>query len=156
VTYLLTFNCYATRFPGDERGSVDRARGQLEPNPNLVQYSHRIMTQEPYQLDLLRAQAVLNAIREVSEYRDWDLLAAHARTTHVHLVADRLNDPDRTITDCKAYASRALTRLGFETSDRMRWSRGGSVRPLLSQQAVSAAIKYVMEQQGEPMAVYRV
>ncbi|MBI3678991.1 MAG: hypothetical protein HY235_01065 [Acidobacteria bacterium] len=70
MTYLLTFNCYGARVPGDERGWVERARGDHrggyhDPNPGLCQYCRQIMKQEQYQLDLPRARTVLQAIREV-------------------------------------------------------------------------------------------
>jgi REP element-mobilizing transposase RayT len=68
------------------------------------------MPEAPYQLDLRRAQIVLIAIRETCRYRDWDLIAAHIRTTHTHLIVDRLENPDRTISQLNSYASRMLTK----------------------------------------------
>jgi hypothetical protein len=158
MTYLLTFNCYGMHLSGDDRGWVDRARGDhrgayQDPRPELLKHARRI-TEEPYQLDLPRARVVLGAIREVCHFRSWDLLAAHARTTHVHVVADGLSDPDRTLTDLKAYASRALKRHNTETAHFKHWARGGTTRALFTKDAVNAAIRYVVHQQGEPMAVY--
>jgi hypothetical protein len=113
------------------------------------------MPQEPYQLDAPRARVVLDAICEVCQYRGWDLVAAHVRATHVHIVVARLADPDRAISDFKCYASRALNQHGFETPDRKRWARGGSTRRLPIPDALRAAIQYVVESQGEPMAVFQ-
>jgi hypothetical protein len=154
MVYLLTFNCYGSRLPGDERGWVERARGEQrggyhEPNPSLNRYCRSAMKQEPYLLDLPKANIVLEAIREVCRFRDWDLITAHVRTTHAHVIVDRLQNVDRAIVDFKSYASRALGTDGCK-----RWARGGSTRPLSTPQAVSDAIKYVIDQQGEPMALF--
>jgi hypothetical protein len=107
MTYFLTFNCYGTWVPGDERGWVERARGNYRggyknPSADLAQHARKIMPQKPYQLDVPRAQVVLGAICEACQYRDWGLVAAHVRATHVHVIADRLGDPDRAISDSKA------------------------------------------------------
>jgi REP element-mobilizing transposase RayT len=158
MTYLLTFNCYGTHLPGVERGWVDRARGDhrgsyQDPRPGLLSHVRRI-SGASFQLDLVRSRIVLAAIRETCEFRCWDLWAAHIRTTHVHVVADGFADPDRVITDLKAYASRALRRHDFAAVQRKFWARGGSTRRLYTPEAVNAAIKYVADKQGEAMAVY--
>jgi hypothetical protein len=160
MSYLLTFNCYGTRVPGDERGWYDRARGSYrggyqDPNPSLAQYARKVMPQERYQLDVPRARIVLDAICEACQYRGWHLIAVHVRTTHVHVVAANLRDPDRAISDLKSYSSRALSQYGYETADRKRWARGGSTRELPTTEAVRAAIQYVVKGQGDPMAVFQ-
>ena len=114
------------------------------------------MTQEPYLADLRRGRIVLDAIHEVCRFRDWGLIAGHVRTTHVHLVVDGPRDPDRAILDFKRYASRALNASGLDPADRKRWERGGSSRHLVTDAAVSAGVKYVIEKQGAPMAVYMI
>ena len=158
MTYLLTFSCYGTCLPGDDRGWVDRARGNhrggyQDSSSGLVGYSLGVMKQQPYHLDLPRARTVLEAIHEVCRFRSWEILAAHIRTTHVHAVVGGC-DPERAILDFKSYSSRALSRQGFEAPERNRWARSGSTRYLATSEAIAAAITYVVDQQGEPMAVY--
>ena len=159
MTYLLTFNCYGTHVPG-EIGWVDRTRGNHrggyhEPSSGLARYSRRVMSQEMYSLDLARAKIVLDAIRETCRFRKWELLAAHVRTSHVHVVIDGFcGDPDSCVGDLKRYASRALHEAGREPRGRMLWARGGSTRSLRGAQAIDAAIKYVTNKQGEAIAVY--
>jgi REP element-mobilizing transposase RayT len=160
MTYLLTFSCYGTRVPGDERGWVDRPRGNCrggyhDPNADLARYSETVMAQEPYQLDLLRARMVLDAIQETCQFRGWDLIAAHARSTHVHVVVAGPANPDRAVRDFKSYSSRALNRHGSERVDRRRWARGGSTLQLSSVDAVREAVESVVDRQGDPMAVYQ-
>jgi hypothetical protein len=160
MTYILTFNCYGTRVPGDDRGWYDRScashrGGYQDPHVGLDRYARKIMLQEAYQLDIMRARVVLDAIREVCQCRSWDLVAAHVRTTHLHSIVAGLCNPDRAISDFKSYASRALNRHGFETAARTRWARGGSTRQLPNTEAVRAAIQYVVDGQGDPMAVFQ-
>ncbi len=56
--------------------------------------------------------------------------------------------------DLKAYSSRRLNQLGFDEPDRKRWARHGSTRWLWNRESVLAAIRYVVDKQGEKMAVY--
>jgi hypothetical protein len=156
MTYLLTFNCYGSHLPGDVRGSVDRLRGNhrggyLTPSTALVDSSRRLMRDAPYQMNFDDASLVLGTLREVCAFRNWNLLAAHVRTTHVHVVAGQISDANRAIADFKAYASRSLN---MRTGYARRWAREGSTRPLRTGEAISAAIRYVAESQGKPIAVY--
>jgi hypothetical protein len=117
VVYFLTFNCYGTHLRGYEKGSVDRARegrgGAIEPSAALVNYGKRTMTDAEARLDLDESFLVLSAIRKTCAFRHWTLLAAHIRSTHVHLVVDGSMEASCAIRDFKAYASRALNGSGF-------------------------------------------
>jgi len=54
----------------------------------------------------------------------------------------------------KSYASRCLNRMGPDEPTRKRWAKHGSTRWLWKPTQVSAAIRYVAAEQGEPMAVF--
>ena len=112
------------------------------------------MNQEPYRLDAIRRQVLLAALLQVSSHRAWTLLAAHVRTNHVHVVVEADQTPERVMNTFKAYASRALNRLGLDHAGRQRWARHGSTRRLWTRAAVSAAVHYVICEQGEAMAVF--
>jgi hypothetical protein len=56
--------------------------------------------------------------------------------------------------DLKSYASRILNRAAPDAPDRKRWARHGSTRWLWDRKSVSAAIAYVADKQGEPMALF--
>ncbi len=112
------------------------------------------MKQAPYLLDRERRAVVLEALRNVCLYRDWNLLAAHVRTNHVHVVVESETHPEKVLNDFKSYTSRELKRLKGEKPDRKRWARHGSTRWLWKDRDMQEAIHYVVEQQGEPMAVY--
>lgn len=161
VTYLLTFGCYGHWLHGDSRGSVDRRRNRFgcridEENLGLLRGQLRLMRQhEPYVMGDVQRDAVMAAVREVCEFRGWDLLAVHVRQTHVHIVVSGESAPDRMITTFKAYSTRRLEQAEREERVGPRWAEHGSTRYLWTEEAVAAAREYVVERQGEPMAVYR-
>jgi REP element-mobilizing transposase RayT len=151
--------CYGAHLHGDEAGSVDRLHNQagtrpIAGDPGRVKLERRLMDQPPYIMNQVRRDAVLAALLERSSHRGWNLLAAHVRENHVHVViaADVL--PQRIMNDLKSYASRVLNRLEIDESDRKRWARHGSTRWLAEAESVVTAIRYVVEKQGDPMAVY--
>jgi len=94
---------------------------------------------------------VIEAILEVCTFRSWELLAAHVRTNHVHCVVIVPMHPSRAIADFKAYASRALNAI---EGNQKRWARGGSAHTLEDPHTIRAAVSYVVDGQGEAMAVY--
>ena len=110
------------------------------------------MDQPPYYLDQTRREAVLKAIQEVCGHRGWGLLAAHVRSNHVHAVVEAEIPPER-VMNFKAYASRQLNRMGLDGPKRKRWARHGSTRWLWKPPHISAAIEYVVAEQGDAMSV---
>jgi hypothetical protein len=81
-------------------------------------------------------------------------MAAHIRATHVHAIVDSPATPEAVMNALKAYASRALNDAGLDSADQKRWARHGSTRYLWNHEQISAAITYVVDQQGERMAVF--
>ena len=159
MTYLITFACYGCHLHGDESGSIDRKHNLpgsrlIESNPQRLLAESRLMDQPPYEMNLRRRKAVLAAIRERCMDRQWPLLAVHVRTNHVHIVVESDVRPERIMNDLKSYASRHLNKLGIDEPERKRWARHGSTRWLWKQESVSTAIRYVVEGQGDPMAVF--
>ena len=112
------------------------------------------MRQSEQHLDPADAAIALTAFQHACTIRHWELIAAHVRSTHVHLVADGMDEPMRAIGDLKAYATKAL-RQHHASSTTLYWARGGNVRRLSTVEALRAAIHYVVNRQGDPMAVYQ-
>jgi REP element-mobilizing transposase RayT len=159
MTYLITFSCYGSHLHGDERGSVDRFHNVVgalarPSEPALRRFERREMNEEPYLLDKNRREIVLHAIVDVCVFRGWELLAAHVRQNHVHVVVDGESQPEQIAADFKGYASRALNRSALDGTRRRRWTRYGSAKRLLDPEARGRAIRYVLDGQGGPMAVY--
>jgi len=117
-------------------------------SPRQLRKAHH--TAAEASLDFEESFLVLSAIRETCAFRHWALLAAHVRSTHVHLVVDGIMEASCAIRDFKAYSSRALNGKGA----LRRWARGGSARSLDDSRSVRAAVRYVVDCQGPPMAVY--
>ncbi len=112
------------------------------------------MDQLPYSMDKSRRDVVLAALLERCTQRNWNLIAAHVRTNHVHIVVAAEAHPERLMNDFKSYVSRCLNQAGLDEPARKRWARHGSTRWLWKRDDVSAAIRYVVDEQGEPMAVF--
>jgi REP element-mobilizing transposase RayT len=64
----------------------------------------------PYSLDEDSRGCVLAALKEVCMQRGWTLLAAHVRSTHVHVVVEAEVQPEEIMNDFKRHASRRLPR----------------------------------------------
>ncbi len=112
------------------------------------------MGQPPYSTDSKRREAVLASLLDHCSHRNWSVLAAHVRSSHVHIVVESEAGPERIMNDLKSYACHCLNRVGRDQPARKRWGRHGSTRWLLKAENVSAAVRYVVDQEGEPMSVF--
>ena len=159
MVYLITFACYGCHLHGSESGSVDRAHNTfktpiLELDSALAVSEEERMNQAPYHLDQIHRDAVLQAIQEVCAHRGWSLLAAYVPSNHVHTVVEAEVPPERVMGVFKAYASRRLSRMRLDHPSRKRWAHHGSTRWLWRPQHISAAMQYVVAEQGEAMSVF--
>ena len=117
AAYLITFVCYGSWLHG-RAGSIDHEHNAVG-GPTLVESPLRLalerglMTQAPYVLDERRRAATLEGIKQACSRRRWMLLAAHVRGSHVHAVVEADRTPKPVMTALKAYASRALKRIGM-------------------------------------------
>lgn len=158
MRYFITFACYGARLHGDESGSGDRHHNlpgsrMLDFDSQRASSERQRMSQPPYSLDREGRAAVLSALRGHCVHRGWSLLAAHVRTNHVHAIVEADVRPEKVI-EFKSYASRELNRLNRDGADRKRWARHGSRRWLWKDDDLQQALQYVVEEQGEPMALF--
>jgi REP element-mobilizing transposase RayT len=154
--YFITFACYGSLIHCAEPGSVDRKHNvpgirTLDIDQKRARVEREAMTQAPYLLDENARTVVLEAIQEVRRHRRWNLLAGHVRTNRVHVIVEADAKPEKVRNDFKSYASRALNKLETDKA-RRRWAHHGSTRWLWNDQDVRDAIRYVIDEQGEPMA----
>lgn len=160
LAYFITFTCYGTRLHGSRGGSVD-SRHRLPGSPLLpyMPYVEQLEAAElkwpPYTLDAAARAAVLDAIKRGCVRRKWYLVAAHIRTTHVHVIVYAAGRPEPMMDAFKAFGAFALNRLRPGEAGRKRWARHGSTSYLWDAANVEAAVDYVLNRQGEPMAVYK-
>lgn len=152
--YLITFTCYGTHLHGSQDGSVDRRQNRacgptVMPDDFKKRYKASLLKEQPFHLEECHRETVLKIAKEVCEFRKWSLLAAHVRSTHLHLVVNAGDPPEKVMNDVKAYATRAL-RAAIPGRRRF-WTQHGSTRYLRGEKNVTAAIDYVLNQQGERM-----
>jgi len=155
--YFITFTCYGSHLHGAEFGSVDRNHNvfgarRVEPDPTRCEATEELMEHAPYILDASARQIVLQAIQEVCAHRAWTLIAAHVRTTHVHVVVEADVPPEAVLHDFKAYSTRRLNQ--HEGPTAKRWTRHGSTLYLWKDDDLAGAVEYVTFRQGEPMAMF--
>jgi len=159
LAYFITFTVYGVWLHGREAGSVDKEHNIpgtpfLPPDPIREGEMLANLRESPYLLNETRRTVVLDTIREVAQYRRWQIHAAHVRTTHVHIVVTAEAKPEKVMSDFKAYASRRLKERLSEPADCKRWTQHGSTRYLWTEESVGVAIEYTLNGQGEPLAVF--
>jgi hypothetical protein len=74
----------------------------------------------------------------------------------VHTVVDAGGDvaPEFVMNVFKSYSSRVFNLQAPQSKGRLRWARHGSTRYLRSRDEIEAAVRYVLEKQGEAMACH--
>lgn len=86
--FLITFLCYGAKLPGSAgfvwHRDVPGSR-YPEENAGLEKCAAGLMLEPAYLLTTEAGEIVIGALRETASYRGWTLLAAHARTNHVHV-----------------------------------------------------------------------
>ncbi len=157
LAYLITFHTYGTWLHGRQQGSVDPANNipgtpPLRPDPLRAQAEMSQLKHDPVVLDDQRRTVVDATIREVAQFRAWTIHALNVRTNHVHVVVSADVAPERVMNDFKAYATRRMAEKGILPPSTKAWSRHGSTRYLWNEESLTAAGRYVVENQGEDLS----
>jgi len=92
---------------------------------------------------------VKEAIKEVCDYRHYDLWAVNVLTNHFHVVVSAQSKPEPIADAFKSYATRKLRATGLIENQVRPWARGKSRRYLWKPKHVSRAIDYVLYGQGD-------
>ena len=124
--------------------------------PALRQSSERLLVSGPVWLTSQHATVLLDQFIESANYRGWRLLSAAVMPNHFHLVTQLDVDvpPEKLLQTFKAYGSRVLNeRFGKPTSGTW-WTKSGSKRKLADEQAVRAAVNYVLHKQPNPLVTW--
>ena len=160
LAYLITFSCYGSHLHGDDTGSVDRQHNEydlsfLPPDPKRHQTMRARMKCSPYLMNQPRRPTVLAAIKGICLKHGWGLLAAHVRTTHVHVVVEACTDPEIVLNSFKSHSSHELNQINIDQNPVRRWIRHGSTKYLWTVESVESAVEYVLFKQGPPMEIYQ-
>ena len=154
LAYLITFRCYGTWIHGDERSSVNRRTNNIhgtpkgKPNAALERTERGFLKNEPIKLDGIMRRAVETAIREVCDFRVYNLHALNVRTNHIHLVISARRKPEFLLNSMKSYCTRKLRSEGLVAETTKIWSRHGSTRYLWTERHIEIAVEYVQHGQG--------
>lgn len=158
--YFITIHTYGTRLHGDVRGSVDRQHN-IPGTPFLNEDEPRAsrelgyMNEPPLELSAESRFVVDATIREVCEYRRWNMHAVHPRTTHVHVVVTASHSPERVMNDFKGNCTRDMREAETIPMTTEPWVYHGSTRYLNTPVSLARAIQYVLYEQGEPLPMIR-
>jgi REP element-mobilizing transposase RayT len=149
LAYFLTWTCYGTWLPGDERGWVDKhdagpVRAYRPADPVRRARAAARRKEPPAALEPRQRLLAEKALRDTSDFRRWSLHEVNVRSNHVHVVVTAPHvTPEEVMKVLKAYASRALN--GHQRRKHW-WTEGGSKRYLNDERSVAAAILYVRDQ----------
>jgi REP element-mobilizing transposase RayT len=157
LAYFLTWTTYGSWLPGDERGWVAKPGQFRAPDPARKQEARQRMTETPLTLDPEQRRMVEDTIADHCRIRGWHMHAVNARAQHVHVVVTAPGrDPKEVRDQFKAWCTRRLkqreqTLHGANQVIRQHWwTERGSERWLNNSESLEAAIRYVLECQGEP------
>jgi REP element-mobilizing transposase RayT len=167
--WLLTWTTYGSWLPGDRRGFVSNVRGDGEREirhnipgtpydldmPALEQSARARLRGAPIRLVQDQSDLLLEQFQETAGVRGWQLLAVGIMANHCHIVTGVPGDPDPSeiLGDFKSYGSRKLNRRWSKPTSGTWWTESGSKRKLPNEQAVLAAVRYVIEQEY-PLAIW--
>ena len=155
LAYLITIRTYGTWLHGDGRNSVDihgkniYGTPDITANKNLETMMRENMQQRSVILDKEQRNIVEDAIKEVCEYRKYDLQAINVRSNHTHTVVSAQVKPEVIADAFKKYATRKLREENLISKEVTIWSRGRSRRYLWKPRHVALAIEYVLNEQGD-------
>jgi REP element-mobilizing transposase RayT len=158
---LVTWTCYGTWLPGDERGfvsnklrgdgSFDRKRNAPGTEPHADDpYTHSVASElqewPTVMLTPAQALAAANSLCELARKRKWIIHRAAIMANHVHVVvANCPDDGPAARRVLKGVTSADLSRA--EGKSLRWWTAGGSNRYLKGTEAIEAGIQYVAEQE---------
>ena len=168
--WLITWTCYGTWLPGDVRGFVGNVR-----NPDGTQVKHNIpgtpfdadmpllqawacqhMKGPAVQLDRANADVLIGQYLETAGVRQWELQAASVMYNHTHVVVGVPGDPepDWILETLKSWATRGLKKMRPLPANGTFWTAKGSKRKLQDEEALRAAVIYVVKKQRNALAVW--
>jgi len=174
--WLLTNTCYANWLPGNRRGFVGRVwEHRPGDSPEKRRVSHE-MVGTPYDEDMpglheasrelqkgpmihlttSHAEVLLAQFRETAGVRKWSLRAVAIMYNHFHIVVGVPGDPNpaKILGDFKSWGTRTLSKRFGEPLSETWWTERGSKRKLPTQNAIEAAIRYVLFNQPNPLVTW--
>ena len=152
--FFITWTCYGTWLPGDDRGWTKWRKGNQIPQPLLTGWCQEKMVEKPIILDSVQRQIVNDVVADHSRIRGWILHEVNCRSNHCHVVVTaRRHRGDQVRDQLKSWGKRKLKQRqrssGILEADLREhwWTRKGSLRHLYDDESLEAAIIYTREAQ---------
>lgn len=152
--YFITWTCYGTWLPGDDRGWTRWHTGEKIPQPLLADWCRDQMTDQPLFLDENQRIMVNDTVALHCRIRGWYLHAVNCRSNHCHtVITASTHDGEEVRDQLKSWCKRKLKdeqrSKGIDETDvREKWWTGkGSVKYLFDDESLEAAIRYTLEAQ---------
>ncbi|QDS88046.1 Transposase IS200 like protein [Rosistilla ulvae] len=147
LAYFVTWTCYGTWLPGDERGWHQWGKGGARPPCEPLQKFAKSQMKEPeFLLTVDNRQVVEATVEEHCKIRNWLLHEVSARSNHVHVIATASGYPPETVRDqLKAWCTRKL-KASYPKREHF-WTEGASCRYINHEADLESAIAYVREAQ---------
>ena len=152
--FFITWTCYGTWLPGDDRGWARWQKGDQVPQPLLVDWCKEQMTETPLVLNSAQREIVSAIVKDHCTKRGWTLHEVNCCSNHCHVVVTAPNCGGELVRDqLKAWGTRKLKEndrsqgvAGEAVRDNW-WTRKGSVRHLNDHESLEAAVIYVRDAQ---------
>ena len=127
-----------------------------EKMPGLEEAAQMLMKGPPIHLAKAQAEAALAQFRETAKYRGWTIEAVAIMHNHFHIVVGVPGDPapGKILGDFKSWGTRALTKIFGAPPSETWWTERGSKRKLKNEEAILAAIHYVLHEQPNPLITW--
>ncbi len=174
--WLLSNTMYGTWLPGSERGFVGhvwehrpeeslddrRVIHNLPGTPydedleGLERRSRELMSGPPIHFEHRHAEVYQKQILETAGFRKWNVLAVAIMYNHFHIVVGVIGDPKpgKVLGDFKSWGTRTLSREFGRPASGTWWTERGSKRKLGDEEAVVAAVHYVLYDQPDPLLTW--
>ncbi len=159
--YFLTFSTYGVRLHGDVRGAILGSR--LSRSPQQISASEKInvsaresLKENEFLLSAKQRKIALDSIVNTCRLCGWELIAAHVRSNHVHILLRADQPPEKVMTKIKIYITRDLKYKDFENVRHRKkiWTRHGSTRYIWNKIMIYPVVRYIIDEQGRRMAYY--
>lgn len=154
IAFFLTWTCYGTWLPGDERGWTKWHQGDQLAQPLLEAWCRDKMSETAIVLGSEQRAAVEVVVKDHCKRRSWPLHAVSCRTNHCHVVVSARGYSGEQVRDqLKSWCKRRLKQLQLQRSGvsaKLRerwWTRNGSVRYLFDEDSLVAAVGYTLDAQ---------
>ena len=155
MAYFITFTTHGSWLHGDLRNSIVRDDGipkLIGVNTRLYRQKQAKLKTPPVSLNKEQQFIVLETIIQHCRIRQWQLIAAHVRGSHVHILVRADQAIGKVVNELKAWSTRKLRKAGYHIPKV--WTVGGSKQYVFTDAKLREKIHYVIHEQGRMMEHY--